>query len=142
MVGMLIYSVITVVWTFTPENLTMAYVGTAIMAASWTPLLASVYLYVADIGDFLVNKYKRNVVHIVGMTSSIGVKLGTGFGSAIVGWGLALAKYDGTIEVQTQVTQNGIIILTTVLPLVCAVLVLVIMFLWDMEKQVEKLQNN
>lgn len=138
MFGMGIYVVITVVWTVMPKSVTVAYICTAMMAASWTPLMTAMFIYIADIADYIWLRQKKHVEHVVAMTSSIGTKIGTGLGSAVVGWGLSWCQYDGAKEIQDSVTQSGIVTLTTAIPLICAVFILVIVFFWDIDKVKEK----
>lgn len=138
-IGMIIYIAASLIWMFIPNSLTIAYICTAIMAMFSTPLLAALFVYVADIADYLYYKKNKHLEHIVGMTSSIGTKIGTGVGSAIIGWGLSWCAYEGTKEIQSAGTQNGIIMMTTLLPLACAALVMLVIYFLDIEKRKKNL---
>ena len=69
------------------------------------------------------------------MASSIGTKIGTGLGSAAVGWGLALVNYDAALEVQSAATQRGIVALTCIVPVILGVLIMIIMFFWKVDQE-------
>ena len=66
--------------------------------------------------------------------SSIGVKLGGGIGSAVVGWLLALGGFNGTAEVQTSGAINMIFFMYVVLPLIMGVFMAILVYLMKVEK--------
>lgn len=139
LISMAIYIAASVFWTIVPRNVTVAYACTVIIGLAWTPLLAVLFVFVADVDDYILLKQKKHVEHVVGMTSSIGTKIGTGLGSAVIGWGLSMFGYIGTQEIQTTGAETGIIGLTTVLPIIGAVIIMIIIALFDVNKQKAKL---
>ena len=75
------------------------------------------------------------------MVSSVGNKIGTGLGSAAIGWGLAWTGYNAGLEVQSQTTQGGITFLMAGLPAIIAGIQVVVFALWDMEKKKAELEG-
>lgn len=141
MAGLGIFCAASIVWTLFSGSVTAAYICTVIMSLAWTPLTAVVYVYIADLVDYIWMKTGKRVEGVAAMASSIGTKLGTGLGSAIIGWGLTWCSYDGTLSVQSSGTQTGIVLMTTGLPLLIGALSLIILFFWDIDKKKEKLRN-
>ena len=141
MTGMAIFCGANLVWGVFANSLAVAYTCTVIMGLAWAPLTAVIYVYIADLVDYIWLKSKKRVEGVVAMASSIGTKVGTGLGSAIVGWGLSWCSYDGTQQVQSAGTQTGIVLMTTGMPLLIGILILVVLFFWDVDKQKAKLQE-
>ena len=55
------------------------------MSLGMVPLLSSVFVYVANLIDYIYTTKHLRAEGFVAMTSSIGTKVGTGIGSAAVG---------------------------------------------------------
>lgn len=68
------------------------------------------------------------------MTSSIGTKIGAGFGAAIVGWVLQLVHFNPLEAVQSAGTLSGIIFLNAGLPAVFSICIIVFMLFWNIDK--------
>lgn len=142
MAGVIIFIAANIVWAIFSESLAVAYICTVIMGLAWTPLTAVIFVYIADLVDYIWMKQKKRVEGVAAMASSIGTKIGTGLGSALVGWGLTWCGYDGTAQAQTAGTQTGIILMTTGFPLVIGVLTLLILFFWNVDKEKELLKKD
>ena len=65
--------------------------------------------------------------------SAIGVKLGGGIGSAIVGWLLAWGNFDGTAAVQPTSAVNVIFFMYAVAPVVFGLIMAVLIYLLKVE---------
>ena len=70
---------------------------------------------------------------IVTSLSSFGSKLGTGLGAALVGIFLSLSSYDGTSAASSAVQQAEITVMMIV-PMVVAILQIVLLVFWNMDK--------
>ena len=62
------------------------------------------------------------------------MKLGTGFGSAILGWMLAWGKYDRTLTVQPDSAITAMIFVSVVLPIIIYSTAAIVLIFWDLEK--------
>ncbi len=98
------------------------------------PLCAAMYTLAGDIVDY--NQWKHNIRSegITTSVNSIGMKLGTGLGSAMLGWFLAWGKYDGALAVQPDSALTAMIIVATLIPVFVNVIAAVLLSRWDLEK--------
>jgi GPH family glycoside/pentoside/hexuronide:cation symporter len=67
--------------------------------------------------------------------ASMGIKIGTGFGSAFIGWGLALGGYVGGQAVQADSALFTINVLFIHLPIILSTLMIILLFLFKLDKQ-------
>ena len=89
---------------------------------------------VAETSDYTWRTQKVRIDGVMFSCSSIGVKLGGGIGSAVVGWLLALGGFDGTASVQTSGAVNMIFFMYAVLPLIFGVVMAILVYLMKVEK--------
>lgn len=87
-----------------------------------------------DVADWSEWKIGERAEGIVTSLSSFGSKVGSGVGGALVGWFLALGHYNGAAEVQAQSALNSEIAMMIGVPMVLAIVQIVLLLLWDMEK--------
>ena len=98
------------------------------------PHTAGLFAMVADVIDY--GEWKTGV-RLDGLTNSVtsfGMKVGSGLGSAIVGWGLAWAAYEGSLAEQTASTIAGIKDVFTFVPVVLIVVGAVALFFCNLDK--------
>ena len=136
--GCVIFILSNIAFAMFSRSVAAAYICTVIMSLAWTPLTAVIYVYIADLVDYIYRKKHVRVEAAASMASSIGTKIGAGLGSAAVGWGLALINYGASLEVQTAATQRGIVGLTCILPMILGVLIMVIMLFWKVDQEKEE----
>ncbi len=89
-----------------PTSFPMVLLGLAVRGIGHIPNSAGIYAMVADVADY--GEWK-NGIRNEGLTfsaTSFGTKIGTGIGSAVVGWGLALGNYIGGAAYKAQVPLN------------------------------------
>ena len=70
--------------------------------------------------------------------SSIGSKVGTGLGSAILGWGLEMGGYDGALIQQAQSAKDAETFLLFIVPTLASVVCFIAMWFWDIDKKIKK----
>ena len=119
---------------FTPGAFAMMIVGLVIKAIGLAMIAA---LLVPLIGDVIDYGEYRTGIRLDGITlsaSSFGTKMGTGVGSAILGWGLALGGFDETLAVQSDITIQAINVLFSGIPAVCAVISIIVALWFTLEK--------
>lgn len=87
-----------------------------------------------DVADWCEWKIGERAEGVVSSVSSFGVKVGTGVGSALVGWILAFGHYDGKLMVQAPSALGAEIALMIGIPMVLAIVQIVFLLLWDMDK--------
>lgn len=104
------------------------------------PLMGSLSALVANIAH---NNYLKNHVHTEGMMfscSSIGIKLGSGLGTAMVGWLLSAAGYVGTAQTQTASALTMIKFCYGGLPLILSVILTIAIAGMKVEEENKKLE--
>lgn len=122
MIGLVLQVIGFLIMAFEPGTLAVAAVGLILTSVGGTPSTVGLFAMVPDIVDY--GEWNTGV-RLDGLTNSItsfGMKVGTGLGSAALGWGLAAAAYDGKLTAQTPETVHGIKMLFTFLPLVFVVI--------------------
>ena len=98
------------------------------------PLTGTLHALVAETSDYTYRTQKTRIDGVMFSCSSIGVKLGGGIGSAILGWMLAFSGFDGTAAVQSASAINVIFILYAVTPVIFGLIFMGLIYLLKVEK--------
>lgn len=102
------------------------------------PVSASMFTFVADLADYVRTTKGVHAESFIAMTSSVGTKLGSGLGSAIIGWGLAIGGYDAALSQQRAGALLSMNIMENAAPAICGGIVIICLLLWDMDKKKAK----
>jgi GPH family glycoside/pentoside/hexuronide:cation symporter len=124
-----------------PSNVGLIVAGGLIRAVGGIPSAAALFALIADIVDY--GEWKSGI-RADGMTyaaATAGQNFGAGLGAALVGWLLAAAAYDGTLEVQPQSAIDMEIFLFLGLPLITTALQIVIMYFLNIDKHMSVMQR-
>lgn len=116
------------------KNLPVMLFATFLRNMAGGPLTGTLNAMVAETSDYTWRTQGVRIDGLMFSCSSIGVKLGGGIGSAIVGWLLALGGFDGTAEVQTAGAINMIFSMYVIIPLIMGVLMAILVYLMKVEK--------
>lgn len=116
------------------RNLPLMLFATFFRNMAGGPLTGTLNALVAETSDYTWRTQKVRIDGVMFSCSSIGVKLGGGIGSAVVGWLLALGGFDGTAAVQTSAAVNMIFFMYAVLPLIFGVVMAILVYLMKVEK--------
>lgn len=122
-------------------NFTGIVVLMFLKAVTMAPLMGSLNALVAEVAK---NVYLKKNVQVEGMMfscSSLGMKLGSGIGSAAVGWILAAAGYVGTSDIMSAGVISAIKFIYGALPLIVTVLLVVMCWLQKVVEENQKLVN-
>lgn len=133
-VGYLLEAIGYIMIFFMPTNIMIVLVALAIKGIGSVPHTAGMFALVADVVDY--GEWKTGV-RLDGLTYSavsFGMKVGTGLGSAIVGWGLALGNYDAAATTQVESAVEAIKALYSYVPLVLIVVGLIILLMTNLDK--------
>lgn len=134
MIGYCIELLGVLIMAFTEASFTTAVIGLVCLGIGGIPHNAGLFAMVADVVDY--GEWKTGV-RLDGLTNSVtsfGMKVGAGIGSAIVGWGLAWAAYDGSLAAQSLTTIAGIKTVFSIVPAVLMVLGLIALFFCNLDK--------
>lgn len=116
------------------RNLPVMLFATFFRNMAGGPLTGTLNALVAETSDYTWRTQGVRIDGVMFSCSSIGVKLGGGIGSAVVGWLLALGGFNGTAEVQSAGAVNMIFFMYAVLPIIMGVAMAVLVYLLKVEK--------
>ena len=124
-----------------PTNLPILYAALAIKSVGQTAPMAILFALVADVVDYGELKTGKRIYGLTYSAVSFGMKVGTGLGSAVVGWALALGAYDGMAAVQADSAITAIVALYSYIPLVLIVITLIVMYMTNVDKGIAELKK-
>jgi GPH family glycoside/pentoside/hexuronide:cation symporter len=140
MLAMLIASVLSVLFFFVPNNISLILllqVLISICAGYVLPLLWSMF---SDIVDYQEYKTNRRASGLIFSSSSMSQKLGWAFGAALGGWILAIFNYNPELAQQLPETIFGERLMLSILPAICALLAVVGMLFYPLrDSMLEKI---
>ncbi len=122
-------------------NATLVFVSTALHGVSLAPFVAAIFTFASDIIEYLELKLCQRYEGLVTSVSSIGSKVGTGLGSAILGWGLDIGGYDGKLVTQAASVLTAESVLLFIVPAVASVICFIAMWFWDIDKKIAELKK-
>lgn len=134
LVGMIIAAAASALILVNPKNLILYLTLSLIKSTGSAPLMSAMYTMAGDIVDYTQWKHGVQTEGIATSVNSIGMKLGTGFGSAILGWMLAWGKYDSTLSVQPDSAITAMIIVSVAIPVIIYATAALVLCFWDLEK--------
>lgn len=122
------------IMALTESGFTTAVIGLVCLGIGGIPHNAGLFAMVADVIDYGEWKTGVRLDGLTNSATSFGMKVGAGLGSALVGWGLAWAAYDGGLKVQAASTVMGIKMVFTVVPVVLIIIGMVTLFFCNLDK--------
>lgn len=98
------------------------------------PLTGTLNAFVAETSDYTWRTQRKRIDGVMFSCSSVGVKVGGGLGSALLGLMLEVGGFDGTAAVQTAGAVNMIFVLYAVTPVIFGVILLLLVWRLKVEK--------
>lgn len=141
MIGYVLELVGVLVMAIAPTCFGTAAAGLILLGIGGIPHNAGLFAMVADVIDYGEWKTGVRLDGLTNSATSFGMKVGAGLGSAITGWGLAWAAYDGALAEQTLETIAGIKTVYTMVPAVLIVIGLVVLFFCNLDKIYPQIQE-
>lgn len=141
LVGMIIATVASAMILLNPKNLVFYLSLSFIKAAASAPLMSAMYTLAGDIVDYTQWKHGVRTEGIATSVNSIGMKLGTGVGSAILGWLLAWGNYSKELVVQPESAITAMIIVAVVLPIIIYGTAAIVLCFWNLEKYQDEIKS-
>lgn len=123
------------------ENLIFLMIALGAFCFFAGPMMGALTGTVGEIGTYI---HLQQGIHIEGSLfscSSIGIKVGSGLGTAIAGWALALSGFDGMAEVQTASALFTIKLMYGGIPVICFVLCLLCFNGLDIQTKIARLRE-
>ena len=115
------------------ENLPLMLGAAFLRNMAGGPLTGTLNALVAETSDYTWRTQKKRIDGVMFSCSSIGVKLGGGIGSAIVGWLLAWGGFNGQAAVQSASAVNTIFFMYAVTPVVFGLIMAVLIYFLKVE---------
>jgi GPH family glycoside/pentoside/hexuronide:cation symporter len=72
---------------------------------------------------------------------SFGQKVGAGLGAGILGWSLAIGKFDADIAVQETPAMNSIIAVFVYIPILIQVLAIILLWVYKLDSEMPKITD-
>lgn len=85
-------------------NLPLLLAGLAVKSVSGAPMTGALNALIAETDDYSYLKFGHRITGMIYSCSSVGIKVGTGVGTAFCGFLLDLSGFDGTATVQSAGT--------------------------------------
>lgn len=118
-----------------PSNLATVLIGITIAGIGQAPMLAASYAMLGDTVDFGELKTGLRTEGVSYSAATFGEKVGNGLGGLFLGLILGAVGYVGGQATQTTVTLNGIIGAFVFVPVFFGVVLITIMYFYDLDKK-------
>ncbi|MDE5699197.1 MAG: glycoside-pentoside-hexuronide (GPH):cation symporter [Lachnospiraceae bacterium] len=115
------------------KNLPVMLIAAFFRNMAGGPLTGTLNALVAETSDYTYRTQKVRIDGVMFSCSSIGVKLGGGIGSAVVGWLLAMGGFDGTADIQPASAVNMIFFMYAVIPIIFGLFMALLIYLLKVE---------
>lgn len=116
------------------KNLMLMLVFAFLRNMAGGPLIGTLHAFVAETSDYTWRTQRKRIDGVMFSCSSIGVKIGGGVGTAILGWMLEVGGFDGMATVQTASAINMIFVLYAVVPVIFGVILIILLYFMKVEK--------
>ena len=116
------------------NSITWMVIMMALSSLAQSPLTGCLNALVAETADYTYKKSGKRIDGMMFSCSSLGIKIGSGFGSAISGWLLAAGGYVANAKVQPDSAINMLHFMYLWIPLIAAVLLSVLLYFMKVEK--------
>jgi len=128
-----------VVISLDPTNLTIVIIGLVIKAIGNTPIMGTLFAMLADTIEYGEWKTGLRTEGLVYSAGSFGTKVGTGVGTAVIGWGLALGGYVGGQTMISPSALTSIKWLYIYVPIILSIMQIVLLAFHHLDKQYPKI---
>ncbi|WP_368505446.1 MFS transporter [Alkalihalophilus sp. As8PL] len=117
-----------------PTNATVFLAGTVIQGFSLIPVLTLLYAMINDTNEYGEWKNGFRTEGLINSAASFGMKVGTGVGSALIGWLLAFGGYVGAANEQSTMAITMILTLNIYLPLALCFLQVFLLWMYKLDR--------
>lgn len=143
MILMGIVAVLSMLFYFVPkDNITLMFtlqIAIGLALGPKSPLVFSMY---ADTADYSLWRTGRRATAMIFSAAAFAQKLGGALAGAMIGWSLASMGYVAN-EVQSNASEQGIVLLMTLIPAVFAVIAVPLIWLYPLSNhQLENIQDD
>lgn len=118
-----------------PHNLTVVIIAQVIRGAGKAAVFGVIFAMLADTMEYGEWKTGLRIEGLIYAGGSMGIKIGTGLGSAMLGWGLAWAGYDGQASTQPESALEMINGLFLYGPIIVSGLMIFVLLFHNLDKK-------
>jgi len=139
---MTIVAALSLIFYFVPnDNITLMFALQIMIGLALGPKSPLVFSMYADTADFSQWRTGRRATAMIFSAAAFAQKLGGALAGAMIGWMLASLGYVAN-QVQTGASEQGIILLMTLIPAIFAALAVPLIYFYPLDdKQLKKLQD-
>ncbi|MFP3398003.1 MFS transporter [Brevibacterium sp. H602] len=134
-VGCLIAVVGSLIIFAAPDSTAVVVIGQIVRGIGKAAIMGVVFAMLADTMEYGEWKTGIRIEGLIYSGASMGIKIGTGLGSALIGWGLAASGYLGGQETQSAEAVSMISNLFIWVPTLVSVLMAVLLYFFKLDKQ-------
>lgn len=103
-------------------------------------LFATINAFIAEVSEYTLLTTGKKIEGTIFASASIGIKVGSGVGTGVLGWMLAKSGFSETAVIQTATCNNMIIGLLAVVPLVVTAITILLYIFLKVEDENERLR--
>jgi len=142
MILMTIVAALSLIFYFVPnDNITLMFVLQIMIGLALGPKSPLVFSMYADTADFSQWRTGRRATAMIFSAAAFAQKLGGALAGAMIGWLLASLGYVAN-QVQTGTSQEGIVLLMTLIPAIFAAIAVPLIYFYPLDdKQLRTLQD-
>ncbi|MGH4038648.1 MAG: MFS transporter [Sphaerochaeta sp.] len=140
--GYIIRLVSLAIMAFASESLTGIIVATVIGSVGMVPMTAGLFALIADVVDYGEWTSGNRIDGLTYSAASFGMKVGTGIGTALVGWLLSYGNYKAGIDMQAASTIFAMKTIKIYMPIVLMIASAIIMYFLNIDKFSEKMNKD
>ncbi|MCF2572884.1 MFS transporter [Brevibacterium sp. UCMA 11754] len=134
-VGCLIAVAGSLIIFFVPDSTAVVVIGQVVRGIGKAAIMGVIFAMLADTMEYGEWKTGIRIEGLIYSGASMGIKVGTGLGSALIGWGLAASGYVGGQEIQSAESVTMISNLFIWVPTLVSVLMAVLLYFFKLDKQ-------
>jgi GPH family glycoside/pentoside/hexuronide:cation symporter len=125
-----------------PYSIPLGLVGSLIQAFGMIPLMIVLAPMTADTIEFGEWKHGQRIVGLTNSVNGFGGKMGTAFGTALIGWLLAWGNYQENAAIQGESAKQMIIAFNLYIPLIIYIAIAVLLLFFSLEKQYTRILDD
>lgn len=133
MIGYVLQLLSYVMIAIAPYNIPLVLTALVIKSMGMLPHMAIMFALVADVVDYGEWKTGKRIDGMTYSAVSFGMKVGTGIGTAIIGWSLQFGGYDGSLMTQGSDAITSIIALYAYIPIAFVIIGIVVLYFTNLE---------
>ena len=134
MVGWFLMTIGSLLLVLATSQIFFLYIGSIIRGLGGSLISACLFTIIADAVEYGEWKTGVRQAGLTNSATSFGMKVGTGLGTAVVGWGLAFGNYDGSLTGQSAYTLQTETLVFVGVPTICFAIAIVAMIFTNIDK--------